>query len=66
MSDLAIVLATAGVLIALAVIIDALLPYGKATGGGRDRIRGIGQRVVSEHAEALKILAEHDPSDDRD
>jgi antitoxin component of MazEF toxin-antitoxin module len=27
----------------------------------RDRIRGIGQRVVSEHAEALKILGEHDP-----
>ena len=25
----------------------------------RDRIRGIGHRVVSEHAEALKILAEH-------
>jgi antitoxin component of MazEF toxin-antitoxin module len=27
----------------------------------RDRIRGIGQRVVAEHAEALRILAEHDP-----
>lgn len=27
----------------------------------RDRIRGIGQRVVGERAEALKILAEHDP-----
>jgi len=26
-----------------------------------DRIREIGQRVVGEHAEALKILAEHDP-----
>lgn len=31
----------------------------------RDRIRGIGQRVVDEHAEALKILAEHDPDDDQ-
>jgi len=27
----------------------------------RDRIRGIGQSVVAEHAEALQILAEHDP-----
>jgi antitoxin component of MazEF toxin-antitoxin module len=27
----------------------------------RDRIRGVGRRVVDEHAEALKILAEHDP-----
>jgi hypothetical protein len=27
----------------------------------RDRIRDIGRRVVGEHAEALKILAEHDP-----
>lgn len=25
----------------------------------RERIRGIGRRVVGEHAEALKILAEH-------
>lgn len=30
----------------------------------RDRIRGIGQRVVDEHAEALQILAEHDPDDE--
>lgn len=28
----------------------------------RDRIRGVGRRVVDEHAEALKILAEHDPT----
>lgn len=27
----------------------------------RDRIRDIGRRVVGEHSEALKILAEHDP-----
>ena len=27
----------------------------------RERIRGIGQRVVADHAEALKILAAHDP-----
>jgi antitoxin component of MazEF toxin-antitoxin module len=27
----------------------------------RDRIRDIGRRVVSEHGEALNILAEHDP-----
>jgi antitoxin component of MazEF toxin-antitoxin module len=27
----------------------------------RNRIRNVGQRVVAEHAEALKILAEHDP-----
>ena len=27
----------------------------------RERIRDVGARVVSEHAEALKILAEHDP-----
>jgi hypothetical protein len=31
----------------------------------RDRIRGIGQRVIDEHAEALQILAEHDPDDER-
>ena len=30
----------------------------------RDRIRDIGQRVVDEHAEALQILAEHDPDDE--
>lgn len=30
----------------------------------RDRIRGIGKRVVDEHAEALQILAEHDPDDE--
>ena len=30
----------------------------------RDRIRSIGQRVVGEHAEALQILAEHDPDDE--
>lgn len=29
----------------------------------RDRIRGIGKRVVDEHPEALQILAEHDPDD---
>lgn len=27
----------------------------------RERIRTVGRRVVGEHAEALKILAEHDP-----
>lgn len=27
----------------------------------RERIREIGQRVVSEHSEAMKLLAEHDP-----
>lgn len=27
----------------------------------RERIRGIGRRVVAEHAEALQILADHDP-----
>ena len=27
----------------------------------RERIRTIGERVVGEHSEALKILAEHDP-----
>jgi len=27
----------------------------------RDRIRGVGRSVVDEHAEALRILAEHDP-----
>ena len=27
----------------------------------RARIRDVGQRLVGEHAEALKILAEHDP-----
>jgi len=26
----------------------------------RERIRGIGQRVVAEHGEALKVLADHD------
>jgi antitoxin component of MazEF toxin-antitoxin module len=31
----------------------------------RDRIRSVGQRVVAEHAEALKILAEHDPDSER-
>lgn len=30
----------------------------------RDRIRGIGRRVADEHAEALRILAEHDPDDE--
>jgi len=30
----------------------------------RNRIRGIGKRVVDEHAEALQILAEHDPDDE--
>lgn len=30
----------------------------------RDRIRGVGRRVVGEHPEALKILAEHDPGSD--
>jgi antitoxin component of MazEF toxin-antitoxin module len=28
----------------------------------RERIRGIGERVVDEHGEALRILAEHDPA----
>lgn len=27
----------------------------------RERIRGIGRRVVAEHPHALRILAEHDP-----
>ena len=27
----------------------------------RDRVRGIGRRVVDEHAEALRIVADHDP-----
>jgi len=31
----------------------------------RDRIRRVGQRVVAEHAEMLKILAEHDPDSER-
>ncbi len=31
----------------------------------RDRIRGVGRRVIDEHAEALKILAEHDPGSER-
>lgn len=31
----------------------------------RDRIRGVGQRVVAEHAEALKIPAAHDPDSER-
>ena len=30
----------------------------------RERIRGIGERVVAEHREALKILADHDPDVD--
>lgn len=30
----------------------------------RERIRDVGRRVVSERAEALKLLAEHDPDDD--
>lgn len=31
----------------------------------RDRIRRVGRRVVGEHAEALRILAEHDPDSGR-
>ncbi len=31
----------------------------------RERIRGIGRRIVSEHGEALKTLAEHDPDAER-
>lgn len=31
----------------------------------RERIRTIGERVVTEHPEALKILAEHDPGSER-
>jgi len=31
----------------------------------RDRIRTVGRRVVSERAEALKILAEHGPDAER-
>jgi antitoxin component of MazEF toxin-antitoxin module len=27
----------------------------------RERIRGVGRRIVGEHTEALRILAEHDP-----
>ena len=30
----------------------------------RERIRGVGRRVVEEHPDALRILAEHDPEDD--
>jgi hypothetical protein len=28
----------------------------------RARIRDVGQRLVGEHAKALKVLAEHDPA----
>lgn len=35
------------------------------TGEVRDRIRGVGRRLVGEHAEALRILAEHDPDSGR-
>ncbi len=28
----------------------------------RERIRTVGQRVVAEHGEALKTVAEHDPT----
>ena len=31
----------------------------------RERIRDVGRRVVSEHPEALEILANHDPESDR-
>lgn len=31
----------------------------------RERIRTVGERVVAEHPEALKILAEHDPDSER-
>lgn len=31
----------------------------------RERIREVGRRVVDEHAEALKILADHDPGSKR-
>jgi len=31
----------------------------------RERIRSVGERVVAEHAEALEILAEHDPDSKR-
>jgi len=31
----------------------------------RERIRTIGERVVADHPEALKILAEHDPDSAR-
>jgi antitoxin component of MazEF toxin-antitoxin module len=31
----------------------------------RERIRRVGERVVAEHTEALKILAEHDPAGGR-
>lgn len=30
----------------------------------RERIRGVGKRVVAEHGEALQILAHHDPDAD--
>ena len=30
----------------------------------RDRIRDVGRRVVAEHTEALRTLAEHDPGSD--
>ena len=32
----------------------------------RGRIRDVGVRVVAEHPEALRILAEHDPNGERD
>jgi antitoxin component of MazEF toxin-antitoxin module len=31
----------------------------------RERIRSVGRRVVAEHPEALKILAEHNPGSKR-
>ncbi len=31
----------------------------------RERLRTIGERVVADHPEALKILAEHDPDSAR-
>lgn len=31
----------------------------------RDRIRGVGRRIVEEHEEALQILADHDPEPPR-
>jgi predicted transcriptional regulator len=40
---------------------SAMGQMGKPAGSHRDQVRAIGKRLVVEHAEALRILAEHDP-----
>jgi antitoxin component of MazEF toxin-antitoxin module len=49
------------------VLVEAL-PGGELrimpTSQVRERIGGIGRRVVDEHQEALRILADHDPNDE--